>query len=302
MRAIRLSLPLLVLGVAADHADDALPPHDLALVTNLPNRRPYLHTSFLQASARSPPSPSVSRGELATTRSRPALARNCARPPALYSTRRNPVLPDLHLVRAAPSASRRFPLPCPRSFPPLRTGAPSGNCAPPASAASSVRISPVARHHHRVSKCADSWPSRRRPAVRQHFHVGLPALPSARWRTPCLPQPRPCPPVRSWQSAALRATTSDAVPTNSRTTRKPRRLDVLLDRRADPIPARPASPHRYRGRAIPPSPVTARRSGAMAPRTVTAQCRSGTPSTAPMSIDVCVRAAASTGCRAPPAR
>jgi hypothetical protein len=33
-----LSLPLLVLGVLADDADDALPPHDLALRTNLFDR------------------------------------------------------------------------------------------------------------------------------------------------------------------------------------------------------------------------------------------------------------------------
>src|SRR6478735_8423499 len=80
MRAIRLSLPLLVLGVAADHADDTLPPHDLALVTNLPNRRPYLHT-FLPIRPSERSAPASCRAVSAPPRldRRPALSRSSAR-------------------------------------------------------------------------------------------------------------------------------------------------------------------------------------------------------------------------------
>src|SRR5947207_13106618 len=40
---MRLSLPLLVLRVAANDAYDTASPHHLALVTNSPHRRPYFH-------------------------------------------------------------------------------------------------------------------------------------------------------------------------------------------------------------------------------------------------------------------
>src|SRR5262249_7549231 len=39
-----LSLPLLVFLVRADHAHDAAPPHDLALVADPPDRSPDLHS------------------------------------------------------------------------------------------------------------------------------------------------------------------------------------------------------------------------------------------------------------------
>src|SRR5688572_32654122 len=50
---MRLPLPLLVLGVGADDADDAAPPYHLALVTNPPHRRSYFH-HFLLSLAKLP--------------------------------------------------------------------------------------------------------------------------------------------------------------------------------------------------------------------------------------------------------
>src|SRR5687767_15975328 len=41
-----LPLSLFVLRIRADHAHDAAPAHDLALVANLLHRRSYLHKSF----------------------------------------------------------------------------------------------------------------------------------------------------------------------------------------------------------------------------------------------------------------
>jgi len=61
-RERHLSLPLLVLGVGADHADDSAPPHNLALVANLFYRRSYLHIG-LQLS-HDPPACQIPRRQL----------------------------------------------------------------------------------------------------------------------------------------------------------------------------------------------------------------------------------------------
>src|SRR5687767_6745272 len=64
IRAMRLPLPLLVLGVGADDADDAAPPYHLALVANPPHRRSYFHHALLSDLSNDPAARQIPRRQL----------------------------------------------------------------------------------------------------------------------------------------------------------------------------------------------------------------------------------------------
>src|SRR5262245_37300002 len=178
MRAIALSLPLLVLLIGTNDADDAAAPHDLALVANPFHRCSNLHSfSTIRPRVTSPVNSMRTRSPTRIlTKFRSTRSAMCAmtnRPP---SSRRTLYIALGSVSVTRPTAVAR---PVRSSFDMLRTGV-DGLALPYRNGNLSRRQNPwaVRRHRHRVLEMRRQAviARDRGPAVAQHFHRRLPGV------------------------------------------------------------------------------------------------------------------------------